>query len=351
MWDPQLSKWDNAADVLARNNLKPLSLAAKEGLALINGTQFITSYTAEALVRASLLAIQADIVSALSVEVLKGTNVAFDKRIHDVRPHEGQIAVAQRLRQLLQVDSHPSQIFEKYGKQKKQDAYSLRCIPQVHGIVHDTLSFVRKIITTEMNSATDNPLVFSDDNNLLSGGNFHGEYPAKAADYLGIAVAELGNISERRIERMVNHSLGGHPSFLIDESKSGLNSGFMIAQYTAAALASENKVLVHPASSDTIPTSEGQEDHVSMGGFAARKALSIVENVESILAIELLCACQAKDFIAEDMTPPLQEIYKLVRGDVRHWDKDRFMSPEITKVRNLLLSGKVWKIVQNYLDA
>ncbi|KAM7414862.1 hypothetical protein PAMA_019604 [Pampus argenteus] len=278
MWSPK-SGWADAKYVLEAHGLKPISLRPKEGLALINGTQMITSLGAEAVERAQAIAQQADIIAALTLEVLKGTTKAFDSDIHALRPHPGQIDVALRFRSLLDSDHHPSQIAESHRFcDRVQDAYTMRCCPQVHGVVNDTIKFVQNIINTEINSATDNPMVFAERGETISGGNFHGEYPAKALDFLAIAVHELASISERRTERLCNPSLSELPAFLVNEG--GLNSGFMIAHCTAAALVSENKVLCHPSSVDSLSTSAATEDHVSMGGWAARKALRVVEHVE-----------------------------------------------------------------------
>ncbi|GFQ97828.1 histidine ammonia-lyase [Trichonephila clavata] len=349
MWSPE-SGWGEAKYVLESHNLKTISLGAKEGIALLNGTQLITSIGAEALHRAELIAKQADVVAALSLEVLKGTTRAFDGDIQKVRPHKGQSHVAYRLRSLLHSDTHPSEMAESHRFCKRvQDAYTLRCCPQVHGIVHDTIEFVRDIITTEMNSATDNPLVFVEREEIISGGNFHGEYPAKALDYLAIAVHELGSMSERRTERLINPALSGLPAFLVKDG--GLNSGFMMAHCTAAALVSENKVLSHPASVDSLPTSAGTEDHVSMGGFAARKALTVVENVERVIAIELLAACQAIEFLRPlKTTQPLEAVYAVVRSAVKPLEKDRFMAPDIDAVTELLKDEKIWNAVQPHIE-
>lgn len=234
MWSPETG-WGEAKYVLESHNLTPVSLKAKEGVALINGTQLITSLGAEAVEKAQSIARQADIVAAMSLEVLKGTTRAFDIDVQKIRPHKGQALVAKRLRAVLHSDIFPSEIAESHRFcDRVQDAYTLRCCPQVHGVVHDTIDFVRKIITTEMNSATDNPLVFSDKGEIISGGNFHGEYPSKALDYLAIAVHELASMSERRIERLVNPAQSGLPAFLVNNG--GLNSGFMIAHCTAASL-------------------------------------------------------------------------------------------------------------------
>ncbi|XP_019935106.2 histidine ammonia-lyase [Paralichthys olivaceus] len=349
MWSPK-SGWADAKYVLEAHGLKPISLKPKEGLALINGTQMITSLGAEAMERAQAIARQADIIAALTLEVLKGTTKAFDSDIHMLRPHPGQIEVAQRFRSLLDSDHHPSQIAESHRFcDRVQDAYTMRCCPQVHGIATDTINFVQNIINTEINSATDNPMVFAERGETISGGNFHGEYPAKALDFLAIAVHELASISERRIERLCNPSLSELPAFLVNEG--GLNSGFMIAHCTAAALVSENKVLCHPSSVDSLSTSAATEDHVSMGGWAARKALRVIEHVEQVLAIELLAACQGIEFLRPlRTTTPLEKVYELVRSVVKPWIKDRFMSPDIEAVHRLLLDQKVWNVAKPYID-
>lgn len=349
MWSPETG-WGDAKYVLEAHNLKPISLGPKEGVALINGTQLITAIGAEALERAQIIARQGDVVAALSLEVLKGTSRAFDEGVHKIRPHVGQNLVAKRLRSLLHSSVHPSEVAESHRFcNRVQDAYTLRCCPQVHGIVHDTIRFVREIISTEMNSATDNPIVFSETGEIISAGNFHGEYPAKALDYLAIGIHELASMSERRIERLVNPATSGLPAFLINEG--GLNSGFMMAHVTAAALVSENKVLCHPSSVDSLSTSAATEDHVSMGGMAARKALSIVENVEHVVAIELLAACQAIEFLRPlRTTTPLEEVYKLVRSVCEPLERDRFMAPDIEAVAQLLRDDSVWKAVKNHVE-
>ncbi|XP_067119401.1 histidine ammonia-lyase-like [Centruroides vittatus] len=349
MWSPE-SGWGEAKYVLESHGLQPIQLKPKEGIAILNGTQLITSLGAEAVQRASIIARQADVVAALSLEVLKGTTRAFDGDIQKIRPHKGQIQVARRLRSLLHSDTFPSELAESHRFcNRVQDAYTLRCCPQVHGIVHETIGFVRGIITTEMNSATDNPLVFTERAEIISGGNFHGEYPAKALDYLAIAVHELASMSERRIERLVNPALSELPAFLVKDG--GLNSGFMLAHCTAAALVSENKVLCHPASVDSLSTSAGTEDHVSMGAYAARKALEVVENVERVIAIELLAACQAIDLLRPlKSTCPLEAVYKLVRSTVKTWDKDRYFAPDIEAATELLKEERVWETVRPYVD-
>jgi len=349
MWSPK-SGWAEAKFVLESHNLTPIKLKPKEGLALINGTQLITSLGCEALERAENMARQADVVAALTVEVMKGTTRAFDSKVQEVRPHKGQIQVARRLRALLHSETYPSEVSESHRFcNRVQDAYTLRCCPQVHGIVNDTCTFVRSVLTTELNSATDNPMVFADSNEIVSAGNFHGEYPAKALDYLTIGIHELASMSERRIERLVNPALSELPAFLTPEG--GLNSGFMIAHCTAAALVSENKVLCHPSSVDSLTTSAGTEDHVSMGGWSARKALRVVEHVEQVIAIELLAACQALEFLRPlKTTAPLEEVHRLVREVAGPWVKDRYMSPDIEAVTKLLQEEKIWKTVKPMID-
>jgi len=310
-------------------------LEAKEGIALINGTQLMTAVAGLALAEAWRLARTADVASALSLDALKGTDVAFDPRIHAARPHPGQAASARNLKRLL----GGSPLRESHRDcGKVQDAYSLRCIPQVHGAARDALGYVDATVGIELNGATDNPMVFPDSAEMLSGGNFHGEPVAIAADVLGIAVAELGSISERRIERLVNPALSGLPAFLTRDG--GFRSGLMMAQVTAAALASENKSLAHPASVDSIPTSANKEDHVSMGVTAARKAARLVANTRRILAIELLSACQALDFHRPLRTSaPLEAVYGRVRAHAAPYDDSRPLSPDIESVAELVRSG------------
>lgn len=339
-------EWRDAEQVLKEIGVEKVVLGAKEGLAMINGTQFMTSLGCEALVRAINICRQADIVIAMTLEALQGSVGPLNPIIHNLRKHMGQQASAARQRAVLHSDRFPSEISIGHKNcGRVQDAYTLRCAPQVHGVVNDIVAFVRHILVCEVNCATDNPLIFPDQPTamqVVSGGNFHGEYPAKALDMLGIAVHELGNISERRTERLNNPALSyGLPAFLIREG--GLNSGFMIAHCTAAALVSENKVHVHPASTDSISTSAAQEDHVSMGGYAARKALKIVENVETILAIELLCACQAIEFLRpKKTTEPLEKVLAVVREKVSMWTRDRNVSNDINAIASLLRENKIW---------
>jgi len=325
----------SSADALRATSLGPVVLEAKEGLALINGTQMMTAVTGLALAEAWRLVRTADVTGALALDALKGTDVAFDPRIHAARPHPGQAASARNLRKLL-AGSPIRESHRDCGK--VQDAYTLRCMPQVHGAVRDALEFATRTVTIEINAATDNPMVFADSGELLSGGNFHGEPVALAADVLAIAMAELGSISERRTDRLVNPALSGLPAFLTPEG--GLQSGLMIAHVTAAALASENKVLAHPASVDSIPTSAGKEDHVSMGVTAALKAARTVANTRRILAVEAIAACQALEFLKPlETSPALRAAYAAVRARVPPYDRDRILSPEIETVATIVSKG------------
>jgi histidine ammonia-lyase len=319
-----------------------VKLGAKEGLALINGTQMMSAYGCIALEAASRLARTADIIAALTVEALKGTDRAYDAQLHAVRPHPGQIAVAQNMRKLMEGsairESH------RHDDDRVQDAYSLRCIPQIHGASRDAIDYVRGVLEIEINSATDNPLIFPESGDHIEGGNFHGQPLALALDFLAIAVSELANVSERRTERLVNGSLSRLPRFLT--TNGGLNSGYMIAQYTAASIVSENKVLAHPASVDSIPTSASQEDHNSMGSIAAQKALKVVRNVESVLAVEYLCAAQGIDFHAPlQPSEPLQRVHRLLREHVPHLREDRVLYIDLEEARRLIAEGGVVEVV------
>ena len=321
-----------SAAALKQAGLAPVVLEAKEGLALINGTQLMTAVGALALAGVERLLPAADVIGALSLDALKGTDVAFDARIHAARPHPGQQASARNLKKLL-AGSLIRESHRDCGK--VQDAYSLRCMPQVHGAARDALAYVARTVAVEMNAATDNPMVFADTGELLSGGNFHGEPVAIACDVMAIAAAEIGAISERRTERLVNPALSDLPAFLT--RKGGLESGLMIAHVTAAALASENKVLSHPASVDSIPTSANKEDHVSMGVTSARKAARVVANTRRILAVELLAACQALDLLKPLATSPALEASRAVaRQRVPARADDRMLSPEIEALAGLL---------------
>ncbi len=321
--------------------IMPVTLEAKEGLALINGTQAMTAIGSLALAEAINLSRIADISAALTFEALNGVIDAFDENVNLVRPHKGQIECARNMRKLLE----GSQFVTHQGNPKVQDAYTLRCIPQVHGAVRDALEHIKEIVEIEMNSATDNPLIFPESDVVISGGNFHGEPIAINMDYMGIAVSELASIAERRIERLVNPSLNeGLPAFLVDNG--GLNSGLMIAQYTAASLVSENKTLATPASVDSIPSSANQEDHVSMGTIAARKARRIVENTRNVLAIELLCAAQAidlrlKENKGKEMGKGTKEAYRLIREKVKYIDKDRGLSEDIKNLADDICNNEL----------
>jgi histidine ammonia-lyase len=322
--------------------IEPLKLQAKEGVALINGTQPMTSVGALAVHDTMNVLTHATIAAAMSLEALRGTRAAYDSRIHDIRPHEGQKDVATAMRSIL-TDSEINQSHADCGK--VQDAYSLRCIPQVLGASLDALRYVTSTIETEINAVTDNPLVFPQESDIISGGNFHGQPIALAMDFLGIALSEVANISERRINRLVNPVLSELPPFLT--KKSGLDSGMMIAQYTAAALVSENKVLAHPASVDSIPTSADQEDHVSMGTIAARKARTILDNVMNVIAIEYLCAAQGIDLLSPlHPSEPLKVAHSVIRDHVSVLEDDRPLSGDIALIRNLISEGVIVKKVE-----
>jgi histidine ammonia-lyase len=332
---------------LKKCGLKPLQLEAGEGLALVNGTQVMTAVGALAVYDAGVLAKLTDIAAAMSLEVLMGSRTEFDPKIHEVRPHPGQAAAADNMARITQ----QSEIITSHKDCSRiQDAYTLRCSPQVHGATRDAIRYCRDVIETEMNSSTNNPLIFSDSEEFLLGGNFHGQPVALALDFLGIAVAELADISERRVERLVNPKLSGLPAFLVDDG--GLNSGLMLAQYTAAALVSENKVLCHPAVIDSIPTSANKEDHVSMGTISARKCRDIVSNVEDVIAIELLCAAQALDLFT-NMKPGKGTLaaYRTIRQAVSHLEKDRVLSSDIAAVKELMHNGKVLNAVEKQVGA
>lgn len=320
-------------EALKRAGLKPITFEAKEGLAFNNGTSIMTGIAALALYKAKKLMDVADLSCALTLEAVCGVFDAFRPEIHEIRLHPGQKKSAENIRNFVKgsklVDSE---------KERIQDSYSLRCAPQVHGAARDALSYVESVVERELNAVTDNPLVFTKGERVFSGGNFHGEPIAIAMDTFAIAVSELANISERRTAKLVDSATNeGLPSFLISPEKAGLHSGLMISQYTAAALVSENKVLAHPASVDSIPTSANQEDHVSMGTIAARKAVEILENVENVLAIEVLTACQAIDFRdPQKLGKETKKIYQQVRKISLFISEDRELSPEIEKIRNLL---------------
>ena len=323
-----------AVRALREAGLAPVVLAAKEGLALVNGVQMSVAVGGLALARALTLSRVADIAGAASLDAARGSDAAFDPRILSARPHPGAIASAKNLRALLS----KSAIRESHrGCGKIQDNYALRCMPQVHGAARDAFEHARGVLEREMNSATDNPLVFARGGKILSGGNFHGAPVGLVLDYAAIAATDLASISERRIEKLVNPAVSELPAFLVAEG--GLNSGLMMAQVTAAALVSECKVLAHPASVDSIPTSADKEDHVSMSPIAARKFAAIVENLEQVLAIELLVAFQAMEFLRPlKSSLPLEKIRRALRRIVPAWAKDRVLSADLEKARLFLAS-------------
>ena len=324
-------------EALQKCGLTPLRLKAGEGLALVNGTQVMTAIGGLSIYDAINLSKMTDIAAAMSLEVLMGSKTEFDKRIHHVRPHPGQAAAADNMDRI----TRDSEIITSHKDCSRiQDAYTLRCSPQVHGASKDAITYARKVVETEMNSSTNNPLIFPESQEFLLGGNFHGQPVALALDFLCMAVSELANISERRIERLVNPQLSGLPAFLVSDG--GLNSGFMLAQYTAASLVSENKVLSHPACVDSIPTSANKEDHVSMGTISARKLREIVKNTEHVIAIELLCGAQAMDLFT-NVKPGEGTLiaYKIIRDEVPHLEKDRIISKDIETMVHLMRSGKI----------
>lgn len=327
----------SGAEALAHSGLQPVTLGGKEGLALINGTQIMTAVGCMVWQDAVTLMKAADIVASLCVEALRGTRTAFDPRISQVRPHAGQVATTNNM---LRLTANSPIIQSHADCDKVQDAYSLRCVPQVHGASKDALRRVEETLLVEINAATDNPLIMPDTGEAISGGNFHGQPIALVMDYLKLALAELGNISERRTNRLLDAHLSELPPFLT--AYPGEDSGLMITQYTAASLVSENKVLVHPASADSIPTSANQEDHVSMGTIAARQAREILENVRYILAIECLAAAQGIDFLAP-LVPGTGTgaAHRVVRKAVSHLDEDRIPAPDIQSIYRLIADGEL----------
>lgn len=328
------------AMAMEKAGITPVVLKAKEGLALINGTQAMCAVGTLAYYDALCAARIADITAAMTMEALTALENAFDPRIHEVRPHAGQQYVASNIRKLIA----GSEILAKSQNLRVQDAYAIRCTPQVHGAIRDALDHTRKVIEIEMNSVTDNPILFLEDEAVISGGNFHGEPLALVFDYLGIAIAEIASISERRLERLVNPALSeGLPAFLTQHG--GLNSGYMICQYAAASMVSENKVLAHPASVDSIPSSANQEDHVSMGTTAARKSAQMVENTYSVLAYELMAAVQGIDLRGGKVSPVDQKVYDLVREVVPMTHEDREIRIDIAHMNELVRSEKIQNTV------
>ncbi|MCC8058843.1 histidine ammonia-lyase [Cloacibacillus sp.] len=331
----------SASEVLAKVGMKPVELQPKEGLALNNGTTVMNAVAALCIVDAMNMMKNADVAASMSAEALHAVPYAFDRRTHDLRPQVGQGVVAENIRRLIE----GSEIIEAFKKDRVQDAYSLRCLPQVHGASRDAIGYVKEKVEIEINSVTDNPIIFHKDGDAISGGNFHGQPMAMAMDFFGIAAAEFASISERRVARLVDHKLSDLPPFLVSDS--GVNSGFMIPQYTAAAIVSENKVLAHPSVVDSIPTSANQEDHVSMGGYSARKGRQILDNTNRVIAVEMVNAAQGMDFRA-----PLKPgkgsgaAFKEFRKHVPFYEKDQFMQPLLLKSLELVENGTVVKAVE-----
>jgi len=333
--------WDSA-DLHQKLGLKPINLEAKEGLALINGTQLMSAVGVLNAYDSMVLCKTADIAAACSIEALRGTDTPFDPRVQLLRPHPGQYQVAENINRLLE----NSEILKSHKEcEKVQDAYSLRCVPQVHGATRDTVDYVSVVLETEINSVTDNPIIFTDTKESISCGNFHGQPVAFVLDFLGIAASELANISERRIERLVDPALSNLPPFLTPEG--GLNTGYMITQYAAAALVSENKVLAHPASVDSIPTAANQEDHVSMGAISAFKAADIISNVRNVLAIEFVCAAQGLDFIKEKPGTRVAKAHRIIRDQIPMLTQDRMMSYDLQTMVGLLSSQALVKAIED----
>lgn len=328
-------------EAMEKAGIPTVELTSKEGLALINGTQVMTSIGALAVYDGINLSKTADIIASLTVEALNGIVDAFDERVNMVRPHKGQINTARNLLRILD----DSEMTTRQGELRVQDAYVLRCIPQIHGASKDALEYVLEKVNIELNSATDNPLIFADSQDVISGGNFHGQPMALSFDFLGIALSELANVSERRIERLVNPALSGLPAFLTKNG--GINSGFMIVQYSAASLVSENKVLAHPASVDSIPSSANQEDHVSMGTIAARKAREILNNTRKVLAMELLTACQAIDLRGKKkLGKGTEVVYNIVRDNLPAIEEDTIMYKQINICEKIIKSNQILSEVE-----
>jgi len=322
-------------EAMEKAGITPVRLTSKEGLAFINGTQVMTAIGALALYDGINLSKMADIAAAMTMEALNGIIDAFDEKVQRVRPHKGQINTGKNITSILK----DSNMITRQGELRVQDPYSLRCVPQVHGATKDCLSYVREKVEIEMNSATDNPLIFIKEGEVISGGNFHGQPMAISFDFLGIGLSELANLSERRLERLVNPTLNyGLPGFLIE--KGGLNSGFMIVQYAAASLVSENKVLAHPASVDSIPSSANQEDHVSMGTIAARKAMEILDNARKVVSMEILAACQGIDLRGNrGLGKGTQIAYNVIREKIPTLKEDKIMYKDLNTCEDIVKSN------------
>ena len=342
-WNKEGTDTVSAEKMLAEYDLEPIDLQPKDGLSLINGTQLMSAYGAYVLEKSLSLIKAADLIAAMSLEALQGSIKPFDERIHEIRPHKGQQEVARNVRNLL-VESEILESHRNCGK--VQDPYCLRCVPQVHGASRDGLRHCQSIIETELNSVTDNPLVF-ENGDIISGGNFHGQPLALALDHAKIALAEFASISERRTYLLLEGH-DGLPELLMEET--GINSGFMIPQYTSAALVSENKVLCHPSSVDSIPTSLGQEDHVSMGSISALKLLDVYKNVEQVLGIELFTAAQALDF-RKPLRPGkgVEQAHKFVRGEIPHAQTDQYFKDDINKAVELIRDRSMVGAVESNL--
>jgi histidine ammonia-lyase len=325
---------------------KPAALRAKDGLALINGTAVMAALGALALYEAQRIIKIADIACSMTLEAVRGTKRAYDIDISHLKPHQGQLAVSNNVNTLLYEQSEIAQSHEDCGK--VQDPYSLRCVPQVHGAIRQTLKHALEVITIELNSVTDNPLIFVEKDKVVSGGNFHGEALALCMDYLSMGMSELANISERRVEKMMNPTFSDLPAFLVKES--GLNSGLMIAHVTMAALASENKYLCHPASIDSIPTSTDKEDHVSMGVTSGRKLHEVIRNLKHCLAIEFLCSSQGVELLRPlKSTPPLEAVHKLIRQHVDPIEQDRVFAKDIESISKLISNFEILEAAENII--
>lgn len=331
-------------EAMAKADIKPVILTSKEGLALINGTPVMTAIGTLTVYDALNLIKTADIISSMTLEALKGITDAFDERVHKARGQKGQMITARNILRIIKGSS----LTTLQGEIRVQDAYTLRCIPQIHGASRDAINYVKDIISIELNAATDNPLIFPEDDKVISGGNFHGQPIALAMDFLGIAISELANVSERRIERLVNPQLNDLPAFLT--KKGGINSGFMITQYSAASMVSENKVLAHPASVDSIPSSANQEDHVSMGTTAARKAGLIIDNVQKVLAIEAFAASQAISFRENPILGlGTKKVYEEIRKHVPPVEDDRIMYIDMERLNKMVKEEDFVRVVEEQI--
>ena len=333
-------------EAMAAAGIRPVQLAAKEGLALINGTQIMTSIACGAVWDALQLAKTADIAAAMTCEAQLGIKKAFDPKLHALRGQSGQMKTAANLLRLLE----GSRLALALQPDKVQDAYTIRCVPQIHGASRDAIDYVWNVVSREINAVTDNPIIFPEEDEAISGGNFHGQPIALAMDFLGIAVSEYADVSERRIERMVNPNLSGLPAFLTKNG--GLNSGFMIVQYAAASMTSENKVYAHPASVDSIPSSAGQEDHVSMGTTAARKARLILDNSRKVVSLELFTAAQALWLRGEEkLSPATRAVYDCLRQEIPPVEDDRVMYPLMNAAEAMMRDGRLLRAAESLCGA